>query len=54
MSENQVHRERSKHIDVRKYFARDLVEAKDAQASPMRHKGNGGGHAHEEFGVSII
>ena len=27
MSQNQVHRERSKHIDVRKYFVRDLVEA---------------------------
>lgn len=28
MSENQVHRERSRHIDVRKYFVRDLVEEK--------------------------
>jgi hypothetical protein len=27
MSQNQVHRERSKHINVRKYFVRDLVEA---------------------------
>jgi hypothetical protein len=28
MSENQVHRERSRHIDVRKYFVRDLVDDK--------------------------
>jgi hypothetical protein len=28
MSENQVHRDRSRHIDVRKYFVRDLVDDK--------------------------
>jgi len=27
MSENTVHRERSRHIDVRKYYVRELVEA---------------------------
>ena len=28
MSENTVHRERSRHIDVRKYYVRELVEEK--------------------------
>jgi len=27
MSENTVHRERSRHIDVRKYYEWELVEA---------------------------
>ena len=34
MSENQVHREWSKHIDVRKYFVRDLAEAKVLKLVP--------------------
>ena len=38
MSENQVHRERSKHIDVRKYFVRDLVEAKVLKLIPCGTK----------------
>jgi hypothetical protein len=38
MSENQVHRERSKHIDVRKYFVRDLVEAKVLKLVPCNTK----------------
>ena len=38
MSENQVHRERSKHIDVRKYFVRDLVEAKLLKLVPCNTK----------------
>jgi len=28
MSESTVHRERSRHIDVRKYYVRELVEEK--------------------------
>jgi len=34
MSENQVHRERSRHIDVRKYYVRDLVEDKVLKLHP--------------------
>ena len=38
MSNNHVRRERSKHIDVRKYFVRDLVEAKVLKLIPCGTK----------------
>ena len=38
MSENTVHRERSRHIDVRKYFVRELVEEKVLKLIPCRTK----------------
>ena len=38
MSENQVHRERSEHIVVHKYFVRDLVEAKLLKLVPCNTK----------------
>ena len=34
MSENTVHRERSRHIDVRKYYVRELVEDKLIKLMP--------------------
>ena len=38
MSENTVHRERSRHIDVRKYFVRELVEEKVLKLIPCGTK----------------
>ena len=38
MSENTVHRERSRHIDVRKYYVRELVEDKLIKLMPCGTK----------------
>ena len=38
MSENTVHQERSRHIDVRKYFVRELVEEKVLKLIPCGTK----------------
>jgi len=38
MSENTVHRERSRHIDVHKYYVRELVEDKLIKFMPCGTK----------------
>jgi hypothetical protein len=54
MSENQVHRKRSKHIDVRKYLVRDLVEAKMLKLVPCNTKEMVADALTKKTGVSII
>jgi len=38
MSENTVHRERSRHIDVRKYYVQEFVEEKLIKLMPCGTK----------------
>jgi len=54
MSENTVHRERSRHIDVRKYYVRELVEDKLIKADAVRHKGDDSRRLYEESAISLI